>query len=169
MTDEMPWLTGGQPTPTAPPGPPPKRGRWSRRTIALVAGGVLVLAAVAVTVVILTGGSTITAHGSVEVDDFQGSCLTDYPDLTAGTQVVVTDSGGSVIGTTELGYSADESSALSALQPGMSVCVYPFTVKVPGGQARYGITVSHRGTVWFTSAEMVKGPGLSITSAGSGF
>jgi hypothetical protein len=34
---------------------------------------------------------------------------------------------------------------------------------VPGGEARYGITIGHNlGTVWFTPAQMAKGPGVSL-------
>lgn len=151
-------------------GPPPGR-RWSRRSIALAAAGVLVLAAAGVTVALLVGGASgITSHGSLEVDDFTGNCLTDagFSDITAGSQVVVTSSAGNVVGTGTLSYDAQQSQFQSGLQPGLSVCIYPFTVTVPGGLSRYGITVSHRGTVWFSPAQMTKGPGLVISSGGSG-
>jgi len=39
---------------------------------------------------------------------------------------------------------------------------YTFTVTVPAGESRYGIEVSHRGTIWFTPQQMQKGPGLSL-------
>jgi hypothetical protein len=132
---------------------------------------VIIVAGIAITLVVTLGGAaSITARGSVEVDDFDGQCLTDpgFSDITEGTQVVVTNSGGSVIGTSQLGYNTQASALQSSLQPGLSVCIYTFNVTVPGGLARYGITVSHRGTVWFDPSQMAKGPGLSVSSGGSG-
>jgi hypothetical protein len=132
---------------------------------------VLLLAASGVTVSILVGGSsTITSHGSLELDDFTGSCLIDpgFSDITDGTQVTVQNSSGAIIGTSTLSYDSGLSSSMSKIQPGMSVCIYRFTVTVPGGLPRYGITVSHRGTIYFSTAQMEKGPGLSLSSGGSG-
>jgi len=160
--------------PPREPGPAHHAGkpRWPRRTLTIVTGAVIVAIGIVVTLLLtLSGAGSITAHGSMEVDDFTGSCLTDpgFSDITQGTQVVVTNSGGQVVGTSALNYDAQDSAAQSGLQPGLSVCIYTFTVSVPGGLSRYGITVSHRGTVWFTVAQMSKGPGLSISSGGSGF
>ena len=117
------------------------------------------------------GAGSITAHGSMEVDDFTGNCLTDagFSDVTTGTQVTVTNPAGSVVATSSLNYDSSVSAMESKLQMGLSVCVYTFTATVPGGLARYGITVSGRGTVWFSPAQMAKGPGLSLSSGGSGF
>ena len=77
----------------------------------------------------------------VEDEDYQLRYLTDpgFSDVAAGTQVVVTDSGGKVVGTSALGFNAKQSSFQSGLQPGLSVCIYPFTVTVPGGLPRYGV------------------------------
>jgi hypothetical protein len=104
----------------------------------------------------------------MEVDDFQGNCAADFSDISSGGQAVVTDSSGKVIGTGTLSYDETDSSEQSGLQPGLSVCIYSFQLTVPTGLPRYGITVSHRGTVWFTSSQMSKGPGLSLSSGGSG-
>ena len=113
----------------------------------------------------------MTIRGALEVDDFQGNCLTDpgFSDITSGAQVVVTNSGGSVIGTSSLGFSASQSAEQSSLQPGLSVCIYPFAVSgVKGGQSRYGITVSHRGTVWFSPSQIAKPVGMDLSSGGTG-
>lgn len=156
--------------PSTPPPPPashrrkqvPRKRRWA----VVVALGAA--AAIVAIVLVVTGGSSqITSKGALELDDFNGNCLLDsgFSDITEGAQVVVTNSSGSVIGTTSLSYNGPLSSAESKIQKGMSVCVYPFTVTVPGALSRYGITVSHRGTVWFSAAQMAKGPGLSLGSS----
>lgn len=147
------------------------RPRCSRRALLTTAAAAVVAVGIAITLVLTLGGAgNITARGSVEVDDFTGQCLSDpgFSDITEGIQVVVTDSGGSVVGTSQLGYDTQASALQSSLQPGLSVCIYTFKVTVPGRLARYGITVSHRGTVWFTPAQMAEGPGLSVSSGGSG-
>jgi hypothetical protein len=145
--------------------------RWSRRSLIAIAASIVVVAATAVTLpLVLGGGSTITARGALELDDFTGNCLTDpgFSDITQGTQVVVTNSANTVVGTSALNYAQQQSAEQSSLQPGLSVCIYTFTVSVPGGLSRYGIIISHRGTVWFSAAQMAKGPGLSLSSGGSG-
>lgn len=160
-------------TSPAEPGPAHHSGKlWPpRRTPTLITLAIVGAIGVVVTLLTVGGAGSIAAHGSMEVDDFNGSCLTDpgFSDITQGTQVVVTNSGGQVVGTSALNYSAQDSAAQSGLQSGLSVCIYTFTVSVPGGLPRYGITVSHRGTVWFTATQMSKGPGLSLSSGGSGF
>lgn len=145
--------------------------RWGRRTIGVIVAFVLLLAALGVTALLLAGGSSsISAHGTMELDDFTGDCVSDagFSDITDGAQVTVTNSSGTVIGNGTLSYDTNQSSAQSNIQPGMSVCIYRFAVTVPGGLSRYGITISHRGTIWFTSAQMTKGPGLSLSSGGTG-
>ena len=159
-----------QPAPQAPTHKPPI-GSWivrNKLSSALIAVIVIALAIFGVT---RLGVSTVTVHGTLEVDDFQGDCLTDpgFSDIAAGTQVVATNSDGSVIGTSSLGFSASQSAEQSSLQPGLSVCIYPFTVSgIKGGQSRYGITVSHRGTVWFSPSQIAKPVGLNLSSGGTG-
>jgi len=134
----------------------------------VLAGAICVLViGVVLGVTVLRGGSSsITSHGTMEVEDYSGSCRSDagYSDITDGTQVVVTNSTGTVIGTGTLSYDGNVSKALSSAQSGLSACVYDFTVSVPGGLPRYGITVSHRGTIWFDSGQMESGPGLTLGS-----
>jgi hypothetical protein len=116
------------------------------------------------------GAGNEAVKGSMEIDDFQGNCLTDpgFSDITDGTQAVIKSPSGSVIGTGSLSYASKISSMESSLQPGMSVCIYTFKATVPAGESRYGITVANRGTVWFSPRQMAKGPGLSVSSGGSG-
>jgi hypothetical protein len=146
---------------------PTHRKRW------LVVGSCVLVVVVAAVIVLTTlggGTSQLTAHGSMEVDDFTGSCLIDsgFSDIGDGTQVVVTNASSTVVGTAALSYNASLSKALSKIQPGLSTCIYDFTVTVPRGLPRYGITISHRGTVWFSPLQMTKGPGLSVSSGGTG-
>jgi hypothetical protein len=45
------------------------------------------------------------------------------------------------------------------------VAVCNFTVTVPAGLARYGVTIgSGHGTTWFTAAQMSHGPAVSLGS-----
>jgi len=107
-----------------------------------------------------------------------------YPDITSGSQVIVTDSSGTVIGTGMLSYDKAKTFALTtgtavilAKKTGASasgiasalsqdVAIYDFSVSgLPGGLVRYGIKVGHnRGTIWFTAAQMKAGPGLTLGS-----
>ena len=98
-----------------------------------------------------------------------------YPDITSGSQVTVTDSTGTVIGTGTLAYDSGKTSvlvsyaALAAKLPSydftQDVAVYTFTVTgLPGGLSRYGIKVGqNRGTIW-ESASQVKDPALTLGS-----
>jgi hypothetical protein len=117
-----------------------------------------------------SGPSAITAHGT-ELD------CTGSGDITAGSQVTVTDATGRVISTSSL---TEDNSRLAqqvvsqydALQAELSAlggssssaAAWKFTVTVPGGLARYGIAIGgpNRGVVWFTPQQMAAGPGLSL-------
>lgn len=76
-----------------------------------------------------------------------------YPDITDGSQVTVIDSASHVIGT----------GSLNATSTTTLMDKYSFRVRVPGGEARYGIEIGHdRGTDWFSEKEMRAGPGVSL-------
>jgi len=100
--------------------------------------------------------ATISAHGTVTVD-YTGSTGDDISD---GSQVVVVNSSGTVIGNGTL--------TLKHSGPGLlnigEEDDFTFTVTVPGGLARYGVQVggTSHGTVWETAAQMKAGPALSI-------
>jgi hypothetical protein len=98
-----------------------------------------------------------------------------YPDIASGSQVTVTDSPGKVIGTGTLSYdpvqtattlvTATAGTGLTASELTAFVAVYDFTVTVPGGLDRYGITVGqNRGTIYETATQMKKGPSLTLGS-----
>lgn len=100
-----------------------------------------------------------------------------YPDITDGTQVTVTDSSGTVIGTGTLSYSKSQSvtqALLMGTEMGMGasaadmvldVAVYTFTVTgLPAGLSRYGFSVgTNRGTIWETASQ-AKDPQLTLGS-----
>jgi hypothetical protein len=96
----------------------------------------------------------------MQVQEDCTSAANDYPDVVQGTQVVVTNSAGTVIATGQLG--AGQQQEFAGLGSFGATCNYPFTVQVPGGLARYGITISHRGTIWFSAKQMQSGPGLTL-------
>lgn len=138
---------------------------------------VLPAALLATGLVAACGSGTMTVHGQ----------LTDSSALTgstcalneqSGDQVVITDPGGTVLATSSLRENvrqenkleknpsakalAAESGMLSGLSGGTAVDaigVYDFSAQVPGGNAHYAVKVDGQ-TVWFTAAQMTKGPQL---------
>jgi hypothetical protein len=156
-------------TPPAETAPAPYKP-WRDKKVILT---VVLAAAMALTawLAIPHGPGTFTARGSETV-------TIDAPDVTDGSQVTVTDSGGHVIGTGTL--ATDNSPAaqkaireydalnveLGALggDSGPGISVYKFTVPdLPAGQARYGVSVGKdRGTLWFTQQQMHAGANLSL-------
>lgn len=154
----------------------------------IAAGAAALVLAAGVTAGLLAGGSTpppIVSHGTVTLltEIIGGPEVTSaYPDVTTGSQVTVTGSSGTVLGTGTLSYSLPETtadatslanafngdaggSAVTAGEMAVHVAVYDFTVSVPGGQARYGVSVGqNRGTEWLSAAQMKAGPALQIGS-----
>jgi hypothetical protein len=96
----------------------------------------------------------------MEVQEDCNSAASDYPDIEQGVQVVVTNSSGTVIGTGQLGDGKDQNNPF--LGNISTACDYSFTVQVPSGMDRYGITISHRGTIWFSAKQMQGGPSLTL-------
>lgn len=120
----------------------------------------------------------ITSQGSVTLYSglLSGMNVQDsYPDIASGSQVVVTDDSGKVIGTGTLSYDSGMTSALvtyaglAAKLPSydftQDVAVYAFTVSgLPAGLPRYGIKVGqNRGTIWETASQ-IKDPSLTLGS-----
>jgi hypothetical protein len=67
--------------------------------------------------------------------------------------------------------SAGKTVALGSLQDGKAAgidsCAFFFTVKdVPDGIKFYGVEITHRGIVQYSSAQMKAGPVLSLGNAG---
>jgi hypothetical protein len=127
-------------------------------TMLAVAAAAFVLSAAACS----SGPGSFTAHGieavcSANYDplDAAGTTAADeYPDITDGSQVTVTDSASHVIGTGTLSLASGSSPAEGD---------YTFSVRVPAGQPRYGISIGHdRGTLWFSENKMRAGAALSL-------
>lgn len=126
---------------------------------------IAVLAGLAAIGIVLFGGSSpkpLTVHGSMTIDESCDSAVSDYPDISDGAQVVITDPSGKVVATSALRQG-------KALSPGgFPLCNYPFTAAVAAGQPRYGITIGQgRGTVWFAAARMTREPELVLSAPAS--
>jgi hypothetical protein len=164
------------PTTDQPPGfdtgTLPRPPWWRRKLILIPAGALALVLAVVLPLTAFAGPGTFTARGSETV-------TIDAPDVTDGSQVIVTDSAGHVLGTGTL--ATDNSAAaqktihefdsLQAIMPaslggndspGMSI--YTFTIRdLPAGQARYGVAIGKdRGTIWFSEHQMRAGANLSL-------
>ncbi len=129
------------------------------------------VAAAAITLAACGGSpAAMTSHGTMGVTYSTGTGLLGgtpgIDPFSDGTQVVVIDSKGTVIGTGTLASYTDKANQAVVAALGGSVAEddYKFTVTVPGGETRYGIQVgTGHGTVWVTPAEMKKGPALTLT------
>lgn len=125
--------------------------------------GALLAAGTAALTMAACSASPVTVHGNLDVDDFSNSgsgCLfgsdSGYSDISQGAQVTVTAPDGTVLGAGQLGAPVSK--------VGSTVCLFRFTVSdVKGGEPRYGVTISHRGTVWFTPKQ-ISTAGLQLGS-----
>jgi hypothetical protein len=104
------------------------------------------------------GAQPITASGTLQVTDSNpppDSSGCDYAaddgfaDIAQGTQVTVS-AGGRVLAVGQLQFGTD---------PGNTgTCSFAFAVRgVPGGHALYGVEVSHRGTLYYSAAQLQGG------------
>lgn len=104
------------------------------------------------------GTLTLTGHNWISENGQAGevcTALDGYTDITAGTEVDVTDSAGKVIA---LGHLADGTVTDDAAN-----CSFPFAVGgVPTKTGIYGIQVGHRGTIHYSAADLRNGPALTL-------
>jgi hypothetical protein len=118
--------------------------------VLLLAGGVTLGALVYLgkTPVSVPGVSHFTVNGDLQI--VGGDCGgLGYGDITTGTEVTLTDDSGKVISVGQL--------------MGASACKWTFTLAdVPAGGKFYGITISHRGTLHYTEAQLRQGVHLSL-------
>lgn len=135
--------------------PPPTLRRSPRWPFFVGIAG-LTVAAAGVAVFLTTNSSdtpSIAVKGTMSVPwDFakEGQrCIAGggYGDIS-GAQVVVSDSAGKTIATTQL-----QEAGILHLAGGAN-CVYDFAVAVPGGEKFYGIEVSHRGRLQYTPEQL---------------
>lgn len=114
---------------------------------------------------------SVQVRGSVTVEGMGGSreiplasgdsgtdglrvCVTTsgYDDIGMGTSVVIADDRANTLAITKL-------SAGQLVEAGS--CRFDFIAEVPAGKGFYGVTVSHRGTVKYSEAE-IDNPSLTI-------
>lgn len=110
--------------------------------------------------------ATFTTHGTLTTAPRRGGTedwgarTEGYDDLTAGTEVTITDASGSTLalGALDAGkYEPGES------DPGAGTCVYTFTVdNTPEGEGSYSVRIGDRLGPKFTMAQMQEGPSLTI-------
>ena len=109
----------------------------------------------------------MTVRGTVEIAVQSFDETQAYPQIiNDDAQVTVTDPSGKVIGVT----TADDGNVPQGpAVAGDETLTVGFTVKVPGGESFYGISVSGiPGTVHFTQAQMMQGPALCAGDACGG-
>jgi hypothetical protein len=117
--------------------------------VLFIGGGVTVGALVYLgkTPVSVPGVSRFTAHGDITII---GDCSGfGYSDIRSGTEVTLTDDAGKVI---SVGHLVSTGS-----------CTWDFTLPdVPPGGKFYGVTISHRGTLHYTEAQLRANIHLSL-------
>jgi hypothetical protein len=103
----------------------------------------------------VTGEMDVTdASPAADSDGCQFAADDGYSDITQGAQVTVS-AGGRVLAVGEL---------QEGTEPGDSgTCDFPFTVSgVPGGHSLYGVQVSHRGTLYYSRAQLRAGITMTL-------
>lgn len=100
-----------------------------------------------------SSASTHSVNGDLTIlgahNDRVGGCQmqeSGYSDISKGTQVTVTNESGTIIGSTSLGEGSSS--------PRGDGCLWPFTVPDVKNASFYTITVSHRGPLTFSEAQM---------------
>ena len=132
------------------------------RTSTALAGAALTTMALLAAAGCSSAPAAIAAHGTVAVDYTSAG----DDNLSDGSQVVVVNSAGTVVGNGTL---ALRHAGAAPFNIGMEDD-FTFAVTVPGGLPRYGIQVggTAHGTVWQTAAQMKSGPALSIDETTGG-
>jgi hypothetical protein len=149
-----------------PPPPPPGGGTWgveptpkrSRKRLWLVAALVAVVVAGGIAIglaVTRSSAAKLQINGTMSLLDTSGDGIQvtgdktctgsgGYSDIQAGAEVVISDDKGATLAITHLTGGG-----------GLSIsCVFSFAAEVPAGKGFYGVTVSHRGTVKMSEAEV---------------
>jgi hypothetical protein len=153
----------GVPAVADPPAAPTKL-RINRR-VALIMAVLLLLMAGAVTALVVSSQpSTFTVTGTFAITAPAGTynpatyCTgAGYADVHTGTEVVLSDEAGKTLAVGQL---VADASLGDASRRG---CAYTFTLTgVPAGIKIYGLTMSHRGTVHYTEAQLRAGPHLTL-------
>ncbi|RSM76598.1 hypothetical protein DL991_25775 [Amycolatopsis sp. WAC 01375] len=148
----------------------------TRRAVFVALASLVVIAAVAVTLVLATSSNkqpgaddkepaTFTLKGTLYVAQCTSS---GYGDLLPGAQVEVKDQSGEVlgVGTVQISDAVANRRSGEVLDPN-AVCTRMFSVaNVPTGRKMYGVHIgnNNRGVIWKPEAEAKQGFELSIGS-----
>lgn len=164
MTDEHHYIGSPPPAPTAGPAPAPRQSFWRRPAgiaVAVVAAVALIGGAAFAGYTAFGGNNDLTIEGTLVLvgrDNYKVSgvmCNPDggYSDISAGTQVVVTDAAGATIGIGSLANGENETAG----------CTFAFRVEgVPAGHDFYGIAIGKRGNIKYTPEQLTKPVELSL-------
>lgn len=168
------WEIRGDQLP--PPAPLPQR-RFSGALIAVLIGAaaLVALGVLAVALAVFSGSGGVAGVGTPAGFTYAGTfTLIDtstsysgitstgstcegrggYSDIHAGTQVVVKSASGEVLATGSL---------TGGTPTGITECTFSYSVgPIPGGQSNYGMTVSHRGDLYYSEDELKDGPALTL-------
>jgi len=136
-----------------PPTPAPRKRYWHPAMWIGVAVAAAVTAGLLITMTSGSGSATVTVHGTMTLTDSSGGVTGEtpcngsggYSDIADGAQVVISDDTGKTLTIVQLTGGVGFA--------GVS-CVFDFTAKVPAGKSYYGVTVTHRGTVKMSEAEL---------------
>jgi hypothetical protein len=166
---------------TEPSGGPSRfdPAHWSTRAkVASLAG--LAVVAVAIVLAVMLWPSSMAVQGSyLDTSPLTGGSGCGE---NTGEQVLILDASGKVLAVTTLRENtkmeqkleadpsakqlATESGGLSALGGGTAADIigyYTFTATVPSGGSTYGVKIGNGRTLWFTGAQMAKGPGVTCS------
>lgn len=103
----------------------------------------------------ITVVGTFTLKSTTSIDSNGVDCQGKggYSDISQGVQVTITDDNGKVLKAVPLSGGRQEATG---------VCTFTFKAAISGTSSNYGISVSHRGVVDFSRAQMVLGPALTL-------
>jgi hypothetical protein len=149
-----------------------RRSRWHGR---IRLPGVIGLAVLALGTASCTapadGRETVQGHQVVLIYPDAANVSFVYPGMHDGTPVIVRDDQGHRVSSGKLVFNMaatgqDQEKFINDPENGGDfVAVFDFTVAVPPGLKRYGITVgTGHGEAWFTSQQMLAGPVLTLGS-----
>jgi hypothetical protein len=164
-----------EPTPPQTADGPPNAAvpMWRQRRLQLAAGAAALVLAAVLSVVLLAGGSkdlgiTFTLQDFGGRSDCEGGSG-GYDDIGPGTNVVVRNNDGQVIGTARLGDGESLSLAEELDEVLAGGCIWSTTVQgVPTGEDFYSVSVGDRGEQTYSEDDLDnEGWGLSLQIGGS--
>jgi hypothetical protein len=176
--DEESQVTAALPDAGAtPPGAQTQERRGIRRPLLIAAGAVVVIgAAVGISVAATGGSSSITVHGTVQLNALQygdsanplnpkdGDACSGFgadSDIAPGLTITIEGASGQPLATGLLQAGTMRDVATTD-GDAMGLCVLPFTITVPGGQPQYAVAIAGHGAQEYSQAQLEKGVALSL-------